>query len=276
MKNKNVSIDIIIATKNRPNLLRKAIQSVINQTFQNFYIAVTNDGGENVEHIINEFNDPRIYYFQHDISLGLSQARNTGIKNLNSQFLTCLDDDDVLGKWHLEFLVRYLTELNYEIVYTNAIRNIMQKDKNGIYQSVAKDIPYDIDFNFDLILVQNITPVESVGFSRKSIEEIGLFDSTLSRYEDWDAWIKISRKYPMLHIPIPTCEFTWRNDLDGTSMSSTPDNLFTTLLPIIYERYWETAHDKVWTCKAMNSVLKSRGLPEMFSFKQIEEDVKSE
>ena len=265
------TIGVLIATKNRPELLYNAIQSVLSQTYQSFNIYVTNDGGEDVKNIIDSFQDKRIHYYRHEISLGLSAARNNGIKHSDDLYLTCLDDDDLLGKWHLEFLVRYLTETSSQIVYTNAIRNVVQKNNNGIYQTVYKDIPYDIEFDSDLILIQNITPVETVGFSRKAINELGMFDETLTRYEDYDLWIRISRKYPMFHIPIPTCEFLWRNDLEGNSMSSTPDGQFTNLLPVIYKRYWQTAKDQIWVANAMNQILQQRGLQPLFNIQYKEE-----
>ena len=255
-------IAILLTTYNRPELLKKAIQSVINQTYETFECVIVNNGND-VSKIVEDFKDDRLIYINNECNKGLSAARNIAIQNTTANYFTCLDDDDTLGQFHAEFLMRYLLQ-NNEIVYTNAIRNVVQKDKNGIYKTITRDIPYDLDYNHDDILIQNITPVETVGFSRRAIDDVGLFDIDLSRLEDWDMWIKISRKYPMFHIPIPTCEFMWRNDLDGNSMSSTLDNQFTLCFPKIYAKYWETAKDQVKVCNIMNQILVHRGLQPMF------------
>jgi glycosyltransferase involved in cell wall biosynthesis len=65
-------VTVLIGTYNRPDYLREAIQSVIHQTMQDWELLVMNDGGVNVAHVVQEFQDERISYFNDDINKGLS------------------------------------------------------------------------------------------------------------------------------------------------------------------------------------------------------------
>ena len=259
-ENKDPKFSVIIATYNRLNQLKNAIGSVLAQSYPNFEIAVVNDYGQNASKIVEEFKDDRIKYLSHDVNKGLGAARNTGIKNTDGDYIVCLDDDDVFFFNHLEMLGRVLVNTDFEIVYTDAVRSVQEKQKNGSYKLLGRDIPYSLDYNEDLILVQNITPVLCVGFARKCIEEVGYFNETYRAYEDYDLWVRISRKYPMHHIPIPTCEFTWR--MDGSTMSSSRND-FTTLLPELFTEYRKYAKNIVWVTNAQNQILRARGLKEI-------------
>ncbi|MCK5357086.1 MAG: glycosyltransferase family 2 protein, partial [Elusimicrobiales bacterium] len=64
-------ISVVIPTHNRPDRVKRAIQSVLNQTFQDFEIIVVDDGvKERAEQAVKSFNDPRIKYIQHSKNQG--------------------------------------------------------------------------------------------------------------------------------------------------------------------------------------------------------------
>ena len=74
-------ISIIIPTYNRAHTLGRAIASVLNQTHGNFEIVVIDDGStDQTKRLMKEFKD-RVGYIRHDHNLGVSAARNTGVKN---------------------------------------------------------------------------------------------------------------------------------------------------------------------------------------------------
>lgn len=88
-------ISVVIPTCNRPEKIKKAIQSVLKQTFQDFEIIIVDDGiNKRAEIVVAGFNDARIKYIKHEINKGGAAARNTGIKNANAELIAFLDDDD--------------------------------------------------------------------------------------------------------------------------------------------------------------------------------------
>jgi len=79
----NPKVSVIIPTYNRAHLIGRAIQSVLNQTYQAFEIIVVDDGSmDNTEEVVKRLNDSRIKYIKHKFNRGGNAARNTGIKKL--------------------------------------------------------------------------------------------------------------------------------------------------------------------------------------------------
>src|SRR3989338_8677774 len=90
-----VKVSVIIPTHNRPELLKRAVKSVLNQTYKDLEVIVVDDGLEKrADETVNSFNDSRLKYIQHPEEKGGSAARNTGIKNSSGEFIAFLDDDD--------------------------------------------------------------------------------------------------------------------------------------------------------------------------------------
>ncbi|WP_293154193.1 MULTISPECIES: glycosyltransferase [unclassified Microcoleus] len=230
-------VSVIIPTKNRPEMLTQAIQSVLNQTFADLEIIVVNDGGVDVQLLISRLNTKsNIVYKKHDRALDRSAARNTGIRAARGKYIAYLDDDDIYYPNHIETLVKFLENGEYKIAYTDAVM-AQQEKQNGEYVTVHRSIPYSLDFDKDKILVSNCTPNLCLMHEKSCLDEVGLFDETLSTHEDWDLIIRLSRKFDIAHIQETTCEFTQRNDGSNTSSHNRTD--FTRTREIIFNKYYQ-------------------------------------
>jgi Glycosyltransferase len=232
-------VSVIIPTKNRPEMLTKAIQSVLNQTFTELEIIVVNDGGVDVQSVISRLNTRgNIVYKKHDRALERSAARNTGIRAARGKYIAYLDDDDNYYPNHIETLVKFLENSEYKIAYTDAVME-QQEKQNGEYVTINRSVPYSLDFDKDKILVSNCTPNLCLMHEKSCLDEVGLFDETLSTHEDWDLIIRLSRKFDIAHIKETTCEFTQRNDGTNTSSHNRAD--FTRTREIIFNQYRQYA-----------------------------------
>ena len=223
---------VIIPTFNRPKLLSEAIYSVLNQTFQNFEIIVVNDAGEDVSDIINSFNDSRIKYIIHKDNKGISAARNTGISNSSGKYISYLDDDDLLLPHHLKTLHDFLNYSEFKAAYTDAER-ITYKDKESLFSDDISniDIPYSQDFDTNRILYSNFIPTLCIMHEKACLSDIELFDENLESHEDWDFWIRISRKHNFVHIPEVTCRYRYVENKE--SLSGNRVNMFYTALAVL-------------------------------------------
>jgi O-antigen biosynthesis protein len=252
----NPLVSIIITTYNRPELLPKAIRSVIDQSYKNWELIVVNDHGTDVKDIIDGFEDNRIKYINKEKNSGLGSARNTGLEIVKGKYCNFLDDDDFLYFFHIQTLVEAMEKNSWEIAYTEAV--YCGYDPNhGKY----KVIQYSFDYDADMFLYQNITPVLCVMFELNDIIKSIKFDETLRTYEDWVFFLEIAKYFDLHHIEIPTCQITVKQD--GSTMSSSR-NEFTTLLPEIYSKTYLRAKDQVRVCSAMNQILQARGLSPIF------------
>lgn len=235
-------VSVIVPTFNRPDTLVVALQSILDQTFQNFEIIVVNDYGVDVADIVGWLNQQgNITYVKHDRNRGLAAARNTGLRLARGKYIAYLDDDDLFYPDHLETLVNFLETTNYHVAYTDAHRAYQVKDK-GRYVTRYRDLPHSNDFDAERLLIVNQFPVLCLMHEKSCLEPAGLFDETLTTHEDWDLWIRLSFHYQFSHIKKVTCEFTWRQD--GSTMTSHRTTDFARTMEIIYEKYRPLLQDK--------------------------------
>jgi len=249
----HVMVSVIVPTYNRPDMLTGAINSILNQTYQDFEIIVVNDAGKSVENIIKVLNkNSNITYLSHTKNRGMAAARNTGIKEAKGKYIAYLDDDDIFYPDHLETLVNFLENSEYKVAYTDAYR-VHQENENGEYIVTKRDLPYSFDFNYDQILVDNFIPILCLMHERSCLNEVGLFDEELSVLEDWDLLIRLSRKFKFFHIKKETCEFIWKTD--GTTMSSNKQYNFFETYKIIYEKHREYSQKKPHVLEAQRDMM---------------------
>jgi glycosyltransferase involved in cell wall biosynthesis len=88
-------VDVIIPSYNRTSFLRKAITSVLNQSFTDFAIIVVDDcSSDNIKPLLESFQDDRIKYVRNEVNMGEGRARNIGVSNATADYVAFLDDDD--------------------------------------------------------------------------------------------------------------------------------------------------------------------------------------
>jgi len=197
MKKNEPLVSVIIPTKNRAEMLFRAVNSVRNQSYNNLEIIIVNDASDdNTLDIIKNFKkkDSRIMAFSNLYSKGGANARNVGIKHAKGEYISFLDDDDEWLFNKTEIQTTFL-EKNSDIGavscwYILKIGEIIQKIKP----------PPIITFN-DL-LWENFWGSFSFCMVRKEVfKKIGLLDEILPSCQDWDFWLRITQKFKVEAIP---------------------------------------------------------------------------
>lgn len=251
---KSPAVSVIVPTYNRPEMLREAIRSILDQTFKNFEIIVVNDAGQDVSSVVQSFNSPKIVYLSHETNKGLAATRNTGIRAASGKYIAYLDDDDAFFPEHLETLVAALEGSDYRVAYTDARRAFLKREGTG-YVTTRFDTPYAEDFDYERILWENFIPVLCIMHERGCLEASGLLDETLKRHEDWDLWIRMSRDFAFLHIPKITCQFAYLEDGSGMTSGTLPMYLGT--CRYIYQKYRQLTGTNTNVVQHQKSVLYS-------------------
>ncbi len=104
MQDRHPAASAIIPTYNRPQVLVRAIKSVLGQTFGDFELLVVDDAStEDTEAMVRSFRDPRIRYMRQKVNRGPAAGRDRGIEASRGEYVAFLDDDD---EWLPEFLER--------------------------------------------------------------------------------------------------------------------------------------------------------------------------
>ena len=186
-------VSVIMPAYNTEKYIAESIQSVLDQSYTNWELLVVDDGStDQTAEIVRAFaaKDGRVkYLFQQNG--GQSKARNTGIQNAGGSLLAFLDSDDVWLPEKLQLQMRTMVATKVDVVYSNGF---------VIYEPGAASGPSDFPIiagsvegpkMFDLLLLLNFIPVQSVVLRREVFDKAGPFDESLL-CEDYDLWLKIA------------------------------------------------------------------------------------
>jgi glycosyltransferase involved in cell wall biosynthesis len=179
------------------NFLKACIDSILKQTYKNFeFIIVTEPGETNIDYLENvERLDKRVKILKNNTKLGVSSSRNMAIVESSGRYIAMIDGDDYcdlmrLGK-QLEFL-----DSNPEVSLVGSNMYLIDEDNNIMGERKYPELNKDIKQNFLLTMaIANPTVI----VRRKDIEDIGLFDSRLSKAEDFDLWLRFMAKNKKMH-----------------------------------------------------------------------------
>ena len=192
-----MKISVIIPTYNRKKYIKRAIDSVIRQSYKPFEIIVIDDGSTDgtYELIKKSYSSSQIS-LEKQINNGVSSARNKGVKLANGDWIAFLDSDDEWFENKLELQVREIKKSKtFMICHTNEIWI-----RNGIRVNQMKKHQKYGGFIFEKCLDMCRISPSSVMIHRRIFDEIGLFDEDLIICEDYDLWLRISSKYPVLYL----------------------------------------------------------------------------
>ena len=215
-------ISVIIPVYNGGNFLSQAIESVLNQTYQNYEIIVVDDGStDNTRQIAKRFKDKIKYYYKNNG--GVASALNYGIKKMTGDYFAWLSHDDVYTKDKLEIQIDFLTELkdkntilfsnfnlvdsnNRIITKTNYLANLKVEELCVGYYPVVKGC-----INGCTILI-----------NKNCFEKVGLFDESLKTTQDYDMWLRLFKQYPSYCIPNCLVNYRIHPKQDTNSNPITP------------------------------------------------------
>ena len=120
MKNSGPLISVIMNCYNGEKFLNEAIQSILDQTYQNWeLIFCDNQSNDKSKEIFNNYEDPRLKYFYATEHTSLYKARNLAIEKSNGDFISFLDTDDLWDAKKLELQISYFKDENVGLVFSN-------------------------------------------------------------------------------------------------------------------------------------------------------------
>ncbi|MBI4845848.1 MAG: glycosyltransferase [Candidatus Omnitrophica bacterium] len=188
---------IIIPTYNRSDFLKKAVASVLNQSFKDFELIIIDDGSEDeTESFIRTINDPRLKYIKQPHQ-GVSFSRNSGVKAATGSFICFLDSDDWFKPDKLKKTYDYIKRYpEYKIFHTE---EIWYRNKELLTQKTIHKKPDGYVFKNALKLC--CISISTAAISREIFTQIGMFDENLPACEDYDFWLRVSAEFPVKLIP---------------------------------------------------------------------------
>lgn len=188
-------VSVIMPVYNGEKYIAEAIESILNQTFQDFELLIINDcSTDETVSIINLYGDKKIRLIHNDTNLGLARVRNVGIKNAQGKYIAWLDSDDISLNTRLEKQVNLL-ENNPAIGMCGTWVETIG-DAEYVWQ-----YPIASDTIKATMLFHNCFATSSVMLRKDILDKYEyVFDLDYPPAEDYDLWEKISRQYKVANI----------------------------------------------------------------------------
>lgn len=191
----DATVSIVLPTHNGSRYIRRSIQSCLDQSYANLEVIVVDDGSaEDMRSIVREFADHRIRYIRHEKNQGLPAALNTGFAATTGSYLTWTSDDNYYAPHAIERLARFLRRYPHiDFVYSSQfIVDESQQESTRVRRALPPS---------DLKRQNNIGG--SFMYRRQVYTAIGQYDSGAVLVEDYDYWIRVSRRFRMQRILEP-------------------------------------------------------------------------
>ena len=188
---------VITTCRRSPEMVARALNSVVAQSYDNLEIILVNDFPEDkrlaaqLANTCKSFFRP-VCYLEMNRNSGANAARNRGAGQASGEFLCFLDDDDEWFPNKLSEQLRLFDSADVAVVYCNTIINIEKKTKEHVH--FTKPMPEGIIY--DRLFEKNIIGSTSFPMIRKSaFDESGGFDEGMPAMQDLELWLRLTRKY---------------------------------------------------------------------------------
>lgn len=234
-------VSIITPCYNSALYIDETIKSVINQTYSDWEIIITDDGSTDQSiDIIKQYNDPRIILLQTEKNGGAGHARNISLKKATGRYITFLDSDDYWEPTFLQKMVDFMQTNNHELVYSTYARC----DEN-LNPTIA-DFEATKIITFNSLLRTCTFSLLSTMYDSKRVGKFYFPENT--KREDHVMWLEVLKQIPNGY-PIKECLAKYR--MRATSVSRNKQNIikdqylvykdymkFSTIKSLYYTTQW--------------------------------------
>jgi len=188
----NILFSVILPTFKRVNKISKAIDSVINQTYQNWeLIIIDNMSNDGTKELVERHHNKKILFYQFDNQGIIAKSRNFGIEKSKGEYLCFLDSDDWWLYEKLESINDVLKD-GHLFIYHNHLINSPNRflKKRKINSKILTKPIFSNLINYGPSFATS-----SVTIKKSVFKKIGYFDTDKKyvAWEDFDAWIKLSK-----------------------------------------------------------------------------------
>ena len=187
-------VSVIVPTHNRADLLPRAVDSILAQTYGDYEIVIVDDcSSDDTPAVIAGFSDSRIRSFRHDRNRGQSVAINTGIEHARGDYVGFLDDDDEWLPRKLEGQVALLDSASPRVALVYGWTDRVDDSNGRLMSGYRNTIEGDI---FESTLALSIPGPTGVWLVRSSVvREVGGMDGSVLRHNDIDLISRIAKRY---------------------------------------------------------------------------------
>jgi glycosyltransferase involved in cell wall biosynthesis len=191
-------VSVIVPTYNRVEMLTRAVESVLAQTYQQFEVVIVDDGSTDTTPKIFAQSKPPVRYVwqQH---AGVSSARNRGMSEAKGDLIAFLDSDDMWDGGKLAVQVEFF-EANFDAMVCQTQEIWI---RNGVRVNPKKKHQKPSGWIFTECLSLCVVSPSAVMMRKSVFDEVGWFDERLPVCEDYDMWLRVALRFPIFLIDQP-------------------------------------------------------------------------
>jgi glycosyltransferase involved in cell wall biosynthesis len=232
----NPLVSVIIPVHNRPEELRRAIRSVIAQSYRPLEVLVMDDcSSDDLSFVLREFQELPIRHFRNNEKTNANVMRNNGLREATGDYVAFLDSDDEFIENHISSKLAELQESQSDGIFGSSF---IDDGKSKKYAG-SRDIMAG-QTAIEYLLTIGFAPIPSWIVKRSCALEIG-FDNTLHRHQDYDFFVRFADKYKWQTSWKPTIIIHWeagvaRQRHAGSEIQFIQRN-FKSISPKVYYNY---------------------------------------
>jgi len=191
-------VTAFIPVYNRERYVGEAIQSILDQQFQNFELLLIDDGStDNSLEVIKAFKDPRITIIRNDQNLGIPRTRNRGLEHASGEYIALLDSDD---RAQPERLQKQVTFLDSHPEYAQVGSWCQMMDEKGVLLRRIKRQPLSSESIKAELLFRCCLSNRTIMGRTSILKQFG-YRNDFFRCQDYDLHVRLSSQYQMANIP---------------------------------------------------------------------------
>lgn len=194
-------VSVCIPTFNRVNLLPFAIESVLQQTYQDFELIICDDGSQDsTSELMSKYTDKRIKYIRHQRNIGKSNNMRSGFDAAAGEYFIKFDDDDRLTSDFLAHTVAVLEQnpsidfvgSDHWIIDIHNIRDRVKTQENS-HRWGRVNLPAGVVDNLlEVVFVNQSFQIGATLFRRKILQELGFMQPNWQNCEDNDLFVRLA------------------------------------------------------------------------------------
>jgi glycosyltransferase involved in cell wall biosynthesis len=213
-------VSVVVRTRDRPEDLKVALDSLAAQSRREFEVVIVNDGGADIDRMLQSYREGlNITYVRNEVAHGRPIAVNDGVASARGTYLTFLDDDDVVYPSHLACLITAMDAASKrKFVYSHYSRTVMNGRGRNTSRVARAPVPV-WPFERTDLLVTNRPAIHTWLLTRALFESYGGFDAALDILHDWDFLLRVTADHPLVGVPHETCEHRFYLDLENSVTS---------------------------------------------------------
>jgi glycosyltransferase involved in cell wall biosynthesis len=211
VRSRMTTVTVIIPVYNRADTIGRAVESVMGQTGGSTDVIVVDDhSSDDLAGALAPYGE-RLVCIRHDVNGGAASARNTGITAAHGDYVAFLDSDDVWLPGKLDAQIAAMRSNNWKASCT-----AYYLARAGMAEVVSPRHPTtSLGFD-DLIWGCVVSPGSTLVCERSVFDDVGLFDPTMRRLEDWDWLLRYTKRHPVGFLAQPLARIEPSDNQDFT------------------------------------------------------------